>query len=502
MAANATCPHIGRVQSYYDDAVKERSQGACDSCLAKGPNFWLCLEVHCGYVGCGDQLRITVLSIQRHPVAINLKSRRAWCSKCDKEVFPNAILNRKMEALVKTRKVTEEVHERVFSQEIIRNPRCSSMNRPSPVTEALDEYLQDERNVRGLTGMRNLGNTCYLNAGIQALSNCPPFTHFFLECDNFIFTNKKPYIAQIYKRLVQDVWGRKRPSYLTPNSLVSSFKQACPIFKGYTQQDAQEFLRCFMDRLHEELKEEVHLDGESDEEDDEGSPRSDLAASPEPKRRSRASAADDDTGSLSDGEVPSRRGSRRRSERVQNRHRTISASSVEVRTEGSEDGTPEADQAILEVESGQGDRHPTHVSLSQETVRTRPKEGRGKKRKAVKFSSIVSDVFDGKILSSVQCLTCNTESQCKETFQDLSLPIPGKEDMVRIQGMGNSKQNMVSCSNNADGDGWWAWFASLFTGWSSWLYGPSITLDACLAAFFSADDLKGDNMYSCEKCGM
>lgn len=37
---------------------------------------------------------------------------------------------------------------------------------------------------------------------------------------------------------------------------------------------------------------------------------------------------------------------------------------------------------------------------------------------------------------------------------------------------------------------WW------FLGWlRSWLYGPSVTLHDCLAAFFSADELKGDNMY-------
>ena len=34
----------------------------------------------------------------------------------------------------------------------------------------------------------------------------------------------------------------------------------------------------------------------------------------------------------------------------------------------------------------------------------------------------------------------------------------------------------------------------------SWFWGPNITLQNCLAAFFSADELKGDNMYSCEKC--
>ena len=33
-----------------------------------------------------------------------------------------------------------------------------------------------------------------------------------------------------------------------------------------------------------------------------------------------------------------------------------------------------------------------------------------------------------------------------------------------------------------------------------WFYGPEVTLQDCLAFFFSEDELKGDNMYSCEKC--
>lgn len=129
-----------------------------------------------------------------------------------------------------------------------------------------------------------------------------------------------------------------------------------------------------MDRLHEELKEEVSMDRDSDEDEEEGSPRSD-PASPEAALRSGSLNADDQ-GSLSDGEVP-RRGSRRRSERVQNRHRTISASNVEIKTDRSEDGNPEADQMMLEVESGQGDRHSNHVSHSQDSTRGRPKDGRG-----------------------------------------------------------------------------------------------------------------------------
>ena len=57
--------------------------------------------------------------------------------------------------------------------------------------------------------------------------------------------------------------------------------------------------------------------------------------------------------------------------------------------------------------------------------------------------SILTDIFDGALQSSVQCLTCNNVSKSKETFQDLSLPIPSSDSV-----------------NNKAEEGWvsWAWW--------------------------------------------
>jgi ubiquitin carboxyl-terminal hydrolase 20/33 len=91
----------------------------------------------------------------------------------------------------------------------------------------------------------------------------------------------------------------------------------------------------------------------------------------------------------------------------------------------------------------------------------------------------------------VQCLTCDRVSTTNEIFQDLSLPIPTQDTLATV------RNQPASELGGSAGGGWISWVYSWLTGW---LYGPNITLIDCLSYFFSADELKGDNMYSCERC--
>ena len=167
----------------------------------------------------------------------------------------------------------------------------------------------------------------------------------------------------------------------------------------------------------------------------------------------------------------------------------------------------------------------TNTTKKQADERERERERESVFYEKPEYTSIVSELFDGKLISQVQCLECNHFSTTTETFQHLSLPIPSKEYLQALHtkilnskhasSQRKSSSSMIDDENsndNNDGDeensshdlmsqsqsqGWLSWMADIIKGY---IWNTTIKLTECLTAFFSDDDLKGDNMYSCEKC--
>lgn len=117
----------------------------------------------------------------------------------------------------------------------------------------------EEESYQGLVGLRNIANTCYMNSALQALTHIPELSKYFLDFDDVIesSTEKLP-LTRAYCRLIKEIWEQpsdgRRFSSLVPRMVLNSIRNVYPMFRGFQQHDTQEFLRCFMDQLHEELK--------------------------------------------------------------------------------------------------------------------------------------------------------------------------------------------------------------------------------------------------------
>jgi ubiquitin carboxyl-terminal hydrolase 4/11/15 len=109
-------------------------------------------------------------------------------------------------------------------------------------------------------GLNNLGNTCFMNSALQALSHTVPLTRHFLSGaykpdlnpDNPLGTGGK--LADAYAAVLKDMWwNANRKSSTSPSALKRAIALFAPRFAGYIQHDSQEFLAYFLDGLHEDL---------------------------------------------------------------------------------------------------------------------------------------------------------------------------------------------------------------------------------------------------------
>lgn len=77
-----------------------------------------------------------------------------------------------------------------------------------------------------------------------------------------------------------------------------------------------------------------------------------------------------------------------------------------------------------------------------------------------------------------------------ENFQDISLPIPGKEDLAKLHSSSH-QTSLVKAGSCGEAYAPQGWLAFVMEYIKSWFWGPVVTLQDCLAAFFARDELKG-----------
>jgi len=131
----------------------------------------------------------------------------------------------------------------------------------------------DKYSNKGLSGLANLGNTCFLNSCMQVISHTYELSHF-LELETYKRRLKNQYDSAL---LIE--WDELRKILWQENCIVSPVKfvktvqklaqiKDNDLFTGYQQNDLPEFLIFVIDCFHNALSREVNMNIQGTPEND------------------------------------------------------------------------------------------------------------------------------------------------------------------------------------------------------------------------------------------
>ena len=122
----------------------------------------------------------------------------------------------------------------------------------------LDKYKD-----KGLTGLANLGNTCYINSCMQILSHCYIFNELIDSIDTKKLNNVEDSILFVeWKNLKDLMWSKN--CVIAPNRYLNSIQKISinkniELFSGFAQNDLPEFLMFIIECFHNSLKRKVEM---------------------------------------------------------------------------------------------------------------------------------------------------------------------------------------------------------------------------------------------------
>ncbi|PWN50446.1 cysteine proteinase [Violaceomyces palustris] len=145
----------------------------------------------------------------------------------------------------------------------VRLPSTKSTSHPpSSTSRIMRPPAVDDIRI-GLTGLKNLGNSCYMNSTLQCLSATIPLARFLLDGSYKQAINRvnplgtQGALAEAFAQLVRVMWSEQY-TFVSPVTFREAIARFAPAFRGSDQHDSQEFLAFLLDGLHEDLNYVVH----------------------------------------------------------------------------------------------------------------------------------------------------------------------------------------------------------------------------------------------------
>ncbi|CAJ0746387.1 22941_t:CDS:10 [Entrophospora sp. SA101] len=357
------CPHVDLIVKQGSPLAKIGSSSFkkqiingtlhCNSCDIKTPRIWICLNSNCCVIVC--KRNSPTGHLHTHVEGYHKVRKTIWCQACNVELNPFE----KNFLSLETQKFLKTI---VRCLQVKKHKSHQSFN-----NLAID--------VPGLVGLKNLGNTCYAR---------PSLTNYFSYCESYIpkfhtSTRLHGYkLAERFHRFFRSMWNGNSALY-SPNDLIDEIKNYNEAFRGYGQQDSQEFLRCVLDILHEEL--------------------------PYPQNTISNNQINENTNNNNNNQI-AKSSSYARSN---NSHNYNSTNDVY-----------ESSSSALITANNFSDIVDNH-SLS---------------------TSVISNIFQGLLESKIRCLKCKKDYFKEDRFYDLSIQINKKYKLRNIDGINSSTLSM------------------------------------------------------------
>jgi len=134
-------------------------------------------------------------------------------------------------------------------------PKFDRKQKPSVIVKRDFAGVWGTTTQPGLTGLRNLGNTCYMNSILQCVSATVPLVNYFVSGDYEEDINRnsetRGQVAEEFSALLASLWNHQY-KFISPTNIKAVIGQYKREFSGRDQQDSHEFACKLLEWLHED----------------------------------------------------------------------------------------------------------------------------------------------------------------------------------------------------------------------------------------------------------